>query len=84
MTKRMARLRVMDDELIKQYMEVYPDFNPLIRMAAVAEDETCSDELRFTAIREISRYLLAQRRAVEHSVADGGDVKLVVNTKGKK
>ena len=56
-----------------------PDFNPLNKMIEVIEDETVPENVRMLALKEVTKYLLPQRKSVEYS-ADEGNVTVVVQT----
>lgn len=54
--------------------------DPIAGMAAIANNENNSQELRLSAYKEVAQYVAPKRRAVEHSGPDGGQ--LVINISG--
>ena len=52
----------------------FPDYHPLVQMAALANDEGAPQELRFAADKEVAAYLLPKLKAVEVTGPAGGAI----------
>ena len=50
--------------------ERYPDFNPVERMAALAQDSDVEMAHRVTCLKEVAGYLYPKRKAVELDVSE--------------
>jgi hypothetical protein len=57
--------------LLATIREKYPDYHPILAMAAVANDESVTPEMRFQAHKEIAPYIEPKRKATELTGADG-------------
>ena len=51
-------------ELVREY---FGDWNPVLAMCAIANDETRPIELRFQACKEVAKYLEPKRRTEFYS-----------------
>jgi len=56
--------------------ERWPNYNPVIAMAGIANDETVDLEMRFAAHKEVAQYVEPKRKAVEVTGEGGGPVSL--------
>lgn len=68
-----------------------PDWCPVVKMAQIAETgminvpgsdvemKPVSDDIRMTAIREVSQYVRPKRKAIEHAGANGGALEVVIS-----
>lgn len=54
-------------ELKDRLAEAYPDYDPVMAMAALANDPAADPIVRFNASKEVAQYVHAKRKAVEHS-----------------
>lgn len=50
----------------------FPEYNPIIEMAAIANDPEVPLEMRFAAHKEIAQYVEPKRKAIEVDAAEGG------------
>lgn len=56
----------------------YPEFDPLLEMAKIATSEDTDAQLKFNALKEITKYFYPQLKAVEHSGEGGGPLRATV------
>lgn len=66
-------------EARRRLIELYPDWHPLVQMAALAQDETATEELKFQACREVCSYLMPKLKAIEHTGADGAALTVILS-----
>lgn len=52
----------------------YPEYDPVIHMAEIANDSENDISIRFNASKEVAKYRHAQLKAVEVTGEDGGPV----------
>ena len=52
-------------ELYDEMKEKYPEYNPVIAMATIANDKKVDDSLRFQAHKEVAKYLYPQLAATQ-------------------
>jgi len=73
-------------ELLDQMAEKFPDYHPVLAMAAIANDENAGPEMRFQAHKEVAQYVTPKLKSVEHTAGeDGGDFVVMMNfSAGKK
>lgn len=45
----------------------FPDWDPVLALAAIANDPTADPQLRFYASKEVAQYVHPKRKAIEHS-----------------
>jgi hypothetical protein len=62
--------------LIARLAAKYPEYDPVIEMAAIANDPEADQQLRFNANKEVAQYMHAKRKAIEHSGPDGEGIPL--------
>lgn len=66
--------------LIKLLELKYPDYNPILEMAAIATDKEADLRVRYDAHKEIAQYIYPKRKAIE--VEHSGEItQKVVNAK---
>ena len=58
-------------ELKSLLAEKFPDYHPVVAMAAVANDKTADPILRFQAHKEVAKYVSPQLKSIEMSNPDG-------------
>ena len=51
--------------LLLMLQDKFPDYHPIMEMAAIANDETQKIELRANMHKEIAHYVVPKRKAVE-------------------
>jgi hypothetical protein len=69
-------------ELLDILSSKWPDYHPVVAMAALANDETVEIELRFQAHKEVAQYVAPKRKAIEVTGQDGGPVETVFRWQG--
>ena len=58
-------------ELNELMKERFPNWHPVIGMAEIANDETLEVDIRLSAMKEVSKYIAPQLKAIEVSNPDG-------------
>lgn len=58
-------------ELISLLEEEYPGYDPVLAMAALANDPEADPIMRFQASKEVAQYVHPKRKAVEHTGKGG-------------
>ena len=58
-------------ELADRLAEMFPDYDPVMAMAALANDMTADPFMRFQASKEVAQYIHARRKSIDHTT--GGD-----------
>ncbi len=54
-------------ELVQLLADKFPDWHPVVAMAEMANDVSLAKDLRLTAMKEVSKYVAPQLKAIEHS-----------------
>lgn len=62
-------------DILNMIQAEYPNYHPVLAMAAVANDLEADEQLRFNANKEIAQYVAPKRKAVEVTGADGDAIK---------
>ena len=71
-------------QAIEQLLEEkFPGWNPIVQMAAMANDESLPNEIRMSALKEVSQYVAPKRKAIEMSGTTGVHIKLTDLTGAK-
>lgn len=53
--------------LIALLQAKYPDYHPVVEMAAIANDDNNDLQTRFNAHKEVAQYVTPKLKAVEHT-----------------
>ena len=54
----------------------FPEYNPIIEMAAIANDPEVPLDMRFAAHKEVAQYVEPKRKAVEVDATLGGELEI--------
>lgn len=54
-------------DIVDLLEEKFPGYNPIVSMAAIANDETLPRDIRMAAHKEVAQYVAPKRKAIEHS-----------------
>lgn len=54
-------------EVLDLLEEKFPDYNPIVAMAEIANDEELPIDMRMSAHKEVAQYVAPKRKAIEHS-----------------
>lgn len=58
-------------ELVDRLNKKFPNWDPVMAMAEMANDKKNGIDLRFAASKEVAQYIHPKRKAIEHSGPDG-------------
>jgi hypothetical protein len=58
--------------LIARLAAKFPEYDPVIHLAEIANDPEADLQMRFNASKEVAKYRHPQRKAVEHTGNEGG------------
>jgi len=58
-------------ELKDRIAEKFPDYDPVMAMVALANDQSADPIMRFNASKEVAQYVHPKRKAIEHSGKNG-------------
>ena len=63
--RSLSKSNKRSQEVLDAVAEKFPDYHPVVAMAAIANDEDASPEMRFQAHKEVAQYMAPKRRAIE-------------------
>ena len=66
--RQKGTLNKRNQELTELIQSKFPDYNPVLAMAEIANNEDVSPEMRFQAHKEVAQYFECKRRAIEMTV----------------
>jgi len=67
--------------LLDMIQEIYPGYHPLLAMAAVANDISADDVMRFNANKEVAQYVTPKMKSIEvKGVEDGVPIQVITRT----
>ena len=65
----------IDAGLMHRLQEVYPNFDPVVKLAELAQDETAEKSVQRAAAADVAKYIYPQLKAVELTGPDGEAIK---------
>lgn len=73
--RRKGTPNILTQELVELMHEKYPDYNPVIQMASIAQDDTVEMVHRVQCAKEIAGYIFPKRKSIESNIT--GNMRLV-------